>query len=579
MSEIWLDHQGYLSMVLLHSLWQGALIFFIYRYISFDSDRQNVWQLYWPVPVMISGIVLTYYFLSGSEVASIGISTLPVIKTTSWSDYFLAFWFAGMMIQFTRFALEYYKVSLWRFRGHLIKEGVIYDQVVSLSEQLGLSKLPNLRIVRDITIPMVVGIARPVLLLPASLVTQLTPEELEGILLHELKHIQRYDYLWNLIISGLEVVLFFNPFIYFISREIRRRREISCDLSAAKISRNPKALASALLTIEEMVSTPKLAMAFNSQGQLSERVHVLMGMKKKKRSGSYLVSFLALAICLPFVLAFHSTKEKDSWSSYLYDIRYDSITVPGFHNAIHSLEFQTVAGEVKDVKINDAPVKLKEPEQVYALKDQLSAVSTDNNRQAEFETGLKEKYKEGRRKSRNPAEALEPAERGQGETLKEAENEIKYNLATIEGYRYGKSLDTLNKWHEWTFPDKELEIEQDTDVDDQKTYFLKIPGKADRKGNYEVIVKYDGIDKGSHRTESGYSSEYIENEIEQMLIDHGLIKYKYSYSLELTDDRLIVNGERQSVKMHRLFKARYVDMSRKNPSSKFNYQILKNQIR
>ena len=94
--------------------------------------------------------------------------------------------------------------------------------------------------------PAVFGLVRPVLALPILMMTGLPPEVVRAVLAHELAHIRRHDYWFNLVQMAIEAVLFFNPAVWWISRQIRIDREACCDAMAARLLGRPGALAEAL---------------------------------------------------------------------------------------------------------------------------------------------------------------------------------------------------------------------------------------------------------------------------------------------------------------------------------------------
>ena len=77
--------------------------------------------------------------------------------------------------------------------------------------------------------PLTFGFWKPVILFPAGLALQLNPAQLEALLLHELAHIRRYDYLVNFLQLLLETCFFYHPLLHRISRDARRFREYCCD--------------------------------------------------------------------------------------------------------------------------------------------------------------------------------------------------------------------------------------------------------------------------------------------------------------------------------------------------------------
>src|SRR5438045_2418615 len=106
-------------------------------------------------------------------------------------------------------------------------------------------------------VPAVLGCVRPVILLPASALTGLTPLQLEALLAHELAHVRRYDYLVNLVQSVIETLLFYHPAVWWISARVRDEREHCCDDLAVAVCGDPHFYASALLSMERLrVTTP-----------------------------------------------------------------------------------------------------------------------------------------------------------------------------------------------------------------------------------------------------------------------------------------------------------------------------------
>src|SRR2546423_1617762 len=80
-----------------------------------------------------------------------------------------------------------------------------------------------------VSTPALAGMFRPVLLLPATLATSLTPGELELVLRHELAHAQRRDVLIGLIVTLIAVVHWFNPLVWLAAARFRAERELACD--------------------------------------------------------------------------------------------------------------------------------------------------------------------------------------------------------------------------------------------------------------------------------------------------------------------------------------------------------------
>ena len=149
-------------------------------------------------------------------------------------------------------------------------------RVDRLAAQFGLARPVRLRIVVGLSSPVTAGSWRPVVLVPASLVTTMPPHLLEALLAHELAHIQRHDYLVNLCQNVIESLLFYHPAVWWISRRIRVEREQIADAIAARQLGEPRRLALALSELEKLqFSTHHLAQAANG-GDLMSRIKQLV---------------------------------------------------------------------------------------------------------------------------------------------------------------------------------------------------------------------------------------------------------------------------------------------------------------
>jgi TonB-dependent SusC/RagA subfamily outer membrane receptor len=143
------------------------------------------------------------------------------------------------------------------------------------------------------------GHFKPLILLPVGLLNQLTPVEVEAILLHELAHLQRRDYLWNWLQSAVETIFFFHPAVYWLGNRIRHERECCCDDWVAQ--RADKTIyAQSLINLARFAQTPinQLAMYANSsRSPLGRRIERLFVPPARRRSVLPL-----LLLLLPFVL-------------------------------------------------------------------------------------------------------------------------------------------------------------------------------------------------------------------------------------------------------------------------------------
>ncbi|QEC45014.1 M56 family metallopeptidase [Pseudobacter ginsenosidimutans] len=131
---------------------------------------------------------------------------------------------------------------------------------------MGINKKVALWLSAAAEAPMTLGFWKPVILLPISIVNHLSLEQTEAILLHELKHIKRNDYLINILMACADVVLFFNPFAQWISATIRRERENSCDDLVLQFRYDPAQYATSLLVLEQQRSATQQTLAVAATG-------------------------------------------------------------------------------------------------------------------------------------------------------------------------------------------------------------------------------------------------------------------------------------------------------------------------
>ncbi len=147
----------------------------------------------------------------------------------------------------------------------------------SLARRLGIRRPVELLESTRITVPVVVGWLKPVVLFPASTFTGLAPRQLESILAHELAHVRRHDYLVNVLQVAVETLLFYHPAVWWCSRQVRDLREHCCDDLAVAVCGDRMVYARALADLEELrFATPVFALGAGG-GSLLERIRRLAG--------------------------------------------------------------------------------------------------------------------------------------------------------------------------------------------------------------------------------------------------------------------------------------------------------------
>ncbi len=153
----------------------------------------------------------------------------------------------------------------------------------STARQMGIRATVGIYLSSLVDVPVTLGFLKPVILLPVAMLTNLRTEQVEAILVHELAHIQRKDYLLNLVIMVVELLFFFNPFTRLLIARLRKEREHCCDDQVLAFRYDPHAYVSALLSLAKQHGQGRLAMAAigGSDQLLLERARTMLQQKKQ----------------------------------------------------------------------------------------------------------------------------------------------------------------------------------------------------------------------------------------------------------------------------------------------------------
>lgn len=207
--------------------------------------------------------------------------------------YVVVFWWIGATFFSLRLLAGWFGLVWlrhWRSRPASSEWTGLLNRV---KERMGLNRHVTMIQSEWTNVPSVFGWLRPVILLPASSFMGLTPSQIEGILAHELSHIQRNDCLVNWIQAAIETVLFYHPAVWWVSDQVRQEREFCCDAAAVEISGNRVGYLRALTVLEELRGKPPgLALAATS-GSLLQGARRISGVPHEARS-----SGACLLVCL-----------------------------------------------------------------------------------------------------------------------------------------------------------------------------------------------------------------------------------------------------------------------------------------
>ncbi len=203
---------------------------------------------------------------------------LKLIRVRAWFQrnfpLFLSFWLIGIALFTVRLlgGLAYNR----RLKGLQLLpfEEKWIEKIIEFSNDLGINKVIKAYQSPHTKSPITLGYLKPIILFPVKAFTGLTEKEIEAIIAHELAHIIRNDYLFNIIQSFIEILFFYHPAIWTISKFIRDEREHSCDEIAIQLTKDKVTYAKALTNAQIFSESEEtLLMAFGKKhSNLLERI-------------------------------------------------------------------------------------------------------------------------------------------------------------------------------------------------------------------------------------------------------------------------------------------------------------------
>jgi beta-lactamase regulating signal transducer with metallopeptidase domain len=300
-----------LGWALFNSLWQMGLLWLSYSLLILVFSDMTA-RVRHGLALMLLVIGAGWF---GATIVAAWLSPEP-LTASSWPSFLIpsqssSGWLRQATYSFINTVLSYgSSIYLLILCGLILRYSNQYRQSRRLVRR-GLTKLPSeLRVFvastcRNIGIqtpvrpwlsslvdtPMTLGYLKPVILLPVAMINHLTPQQVEAILIHELAHIHRKDYLFQLLVSAVEGLFFFNPFCRLLVRHLKKERENCCDDLVLQHQYDPHSYVSALLSLAtRSQSAQRMALAATGDGNrlLLQRAKRILHEQKKagERPGS-----------------------------------------------------------------------------------------------------------------------------------------------------------------------------------------------------------------------------------------------------------------------------------------------------
>jgi len=282
-----------LGWSLINSIWQMALLWSIYQFITVFFPKIKaanktllafiftfggfVWFVYTLISSLVSetNSITTFYnagIVSSAEWKNFVVKILP---------YASAAYLILLIAPVWQFIRNYRYVQMIRNNG-IKKMDVAWRMYVKrTAATMGIVRDVKIWLSECVTSPVTIGYLKPIILIPVAAINNLTPHQLEAVILHELSHIHRYDYFLNLIISFIKTVLYFNPFVKLLVKSIEKEREHSCDEMVLQFQYKPGEYASALLRLEQNKHRQMVMAAAGKNHDLLNRIESILGMSAK----------------------------------------------------------------------------------------------------------------------------------------------------------------------------------------------------------------------------------------------------------------------------------------------------------
>ncbi len=350
-----------LSEALLHSLWQGLLISVLLalvlkllssasahkRYLAatsalllqcvlFGASFYYAYQQTEPVARatleanQTSNFVLTVkQYSKEKDYFNLISSSIETMVTFSRDNHLIisAVWLLGIVLLSFRFAGGLLLVEKLKKSHHKIPE-YWRDRMNEMAISMGIHQKIRFVISSKVAVPSITGWLKPVIIMPLSVINLLPPDEIESILAHELAHIKRYDYLVSILQAMVEIMMFFNPFVWWVSNLINEEREYCCDDMAIKAVGNHKTYIYALASLTMYTTAKKVPVgqgvlaATGKKNSVIFRINRIMSKVNKKQNrphfsvknltGGFIAYMFVLAVVSITFIGSGNAQEKEA---------------------------------------------------------------------------------------------------------------------------------------------------------------------------------------------------------------------------------------------------------------------------
>jgi len=302
-----------------NNFWQAGALWGIYMAVINSNKKLSALVKYYfslaflflSFGCFVVTIIQNYQLLLQANAGQVSFSFFSPEQTATVLPFFAVAYLAMLGFYIVKFILNYFQLQFLSTKGLQKSPVNIRIYATQASYHLGIKRKVQVWLSTHVDVPSVTGFFKPLILLPVAMINNLTTDQINAVLLHELAHIRRNDFIINLLQSFITLVLFFNPFAILLDKAVKKERENCCDDQVLNFNFDRVAYAKALLLLEEYrFQQVTLALAAtNSKKLLSQRIKRLFTaqnpqtnidlFQKLQLSGLSLLLFIGMCFLMP----------------------------------------------------------------------------------------------------------------------------------------------------------------------------------------------------------------------------------------------------------------------------------------
>jgi hypothetical protein len=447
-------------------------------------------------------------------------------------------------------------------------ENPVLRQWSHVKTKWGIHKKISLGFSNHIQSPVLIGQIKPVILFPISLINRLSPEEVEFILLHELAHYARCDWWANMLQSIVEVIFYYHPAVYYLSRLIREEREKCCDeFAISTMGGHHLAYAKTLIKLQEWENNPSpaLALAFTGKNQIFvDRIKKILNMNHKKNVKSEnMVIGMIIVLSLFFASretianhlhAFGASNYADRFFSFVSQdhnltvkdslpVRKESITIIR-KDADKEVKMQMENGEIKQLEIDGKEISPEDYDKHQEITKEITIRTYRDKPEGDQKMFFFDMDDEGLKWQGDIDIRWDTMLRDFSfEGMKDLQFDMKKfqeEMKNLQGKIREKQLRFFqgDSMMAFRFPDRNMEFffhrDENPETGEEKILRFKHPGMQETEEEFRVFEFPDG-----HRSKN--INEVLGNQLNK----DGLLIPNKENKVELTGKNLKINGEKQ----------------------------------